>query len=206
MPLRRLTDREKEAHDATGACWGPGIIPATATEAVLTKNEIAKDRFQTIMDELIDPVGRYYMDANFIEKRLTPTQIVEQGRMTAAIAQELIQRIQYMEPNLRAYAAEKSFTAWGESMLPESGIQFLTRLAALMNITATELDAKARKTVTKRTGPRDKLLADAAAVISRHSGLGKLRAREVAADLLRAWKVQAPSDERKLRRAVNRTK
>ncbi len=147
------------------------------------------------------------MDANMIDKRLTPTEIVAQARMTGEIALELQQRLRYMEPNIRGLAHGKAYSTWGEGMLSPEFETELTRLGVLMRWVANEVDARASKTVSKRTGPRDRLLRDVVdAVANKAPNASKERVREVAADLLRCWGVQAPSADGKLRSAIARTK
>lgn len=206
-PLRRLTEREIEAHKSMGGIWGEGCVPRPETLRVLAAHGIEGEQAERVIEGSWDHLGRYGMDANVIDKRLTPTEIVEQARMTAAVAAELERRIRYMEPNIRGMAHGKSFAAWGERMLSPEFQTDLTRLRVLMEWVAGEVDRRARKTVTKRTGPRNRLLAEVSAVVCAScDGTSKERGREIAADLLRCWGVQAPAADRKLRAAVARTK
>lgn len=205
--LRRLTEKEIAAHEATGGGWGPGIVPRDSTLATLAHHGITGATAETIIDGGWDHLGRYGMDANLIDKRLTPTEIIAQARMTAEIARELEQRLRYMEPNIHGLAWGKAFNLWGERLLSPEFRTDLTRLHVLMDWVAKEVDTRARKTVTKRTGPRNRLLAEITEVVSAAMpNTTKEMAREVAADLLRCWGVQAPAADRKLRSAIARTK
>ena len=206
-PLRRLSDREVAAHDATGSIWGVGVVPREKTIAALAAHDVGSEAAEAIIEATWDHLGRYKMDANLIDKRLTPTEIVEQARMTADIAEELERRIRYMEPNIEGMAHGMAYRAWGERMLSQEFQTDLTRLRVLMAAVAKDVEAHARKTVTKRTGPRNRLLGHVADAVS-ESCPSKTRAeaRAIAADLLRCWGIQAPADDREQRRAAKRGK
>lgn len=206
-PLRRLSDREVAAHDATGSIRGVGIVPRDKTIATLAAHDVGSEAAEAIIEAVWNHLGRYKMDANWIDKRLTPTEIVEQALMTAEIAKELERRIRYMEPNIMAMAHGKAIAAWGERVLSPEFQTDLTRLQVLMEAVANEVDTHARKTVTKRTGPRDELLGHVADAVS-ESCPSKTRAEAlaIAADLLRCWGIQAPADDREQRRAAKRGK
>lgn len=204
--LRRLSDKEIAAHDATGGAWGVGIVPRDVTLSALARHGIDGAAAEAIIEGSWDHLGRYRMDSNLIHKRLAPTEIASQARMTAEIARELEKRIRYMEPNIRGMVLGKAYGAWGERILTADFNTELTRLYVLMDWVAKEVEARARRTVTPRTGPRNRLLAETVQVVTDAvPGTKKERAREIAAELLRAWGVQAPSADRKLRSAVART-
>ena len=205
--LRRLSDREVEAHKATGSAWGEGIVPRDKTIAMLAGHGVGVEAAETIIAASWDHLGRYRMDANLIDKRLTPTEIVEQARMTAEIAKELERRIRYMEPNIKGMAHGEAHRAWGERMLSPEFQTDLTRLQVLMGNVAGTVDAHARKTVTKRTGPRNRLLGHVADAITESCPeKTQSESRAIAADLLRCWGIQTPADDREQRRAAKRGK
>ena len=205
--LRRLTEREVDAHKSMGSSWGEGVVPREKTLASLASNGITGEAAESIIDGSWDHLGRYAMDANVLDKRLTPSEIVGQALMTAEMAKELERRIRYMEPNIKGMAIGKAHSAWGERIVSSEFQTDLVRLQALMKWVADDVDRRARKTVTKRTGPRNRLLKEIVEVVGQSCpGLTKEKAREVAADLLRCWGVQAPAAERKLRSAIARTR
>jgi hypothetical protein len=205
--LRTLSGREIEAHASFGSAWGEGIIPRDETLAALARHGIGGDKAEAIINASWDHLGRYQMDANLIDKRLTPKEIVAQARMTAQIAHELNRRMRHMEPNIKAMASWEARRAWGERMVSLDFQDDLIRLEVLMKWVANYVDKRARKTVTKRTGPRNRLLAEIVSVVKlAWPDATKERTMEVAADLLRCWGVQAPSNERDQRRAANRGK
>ena len=205
--LRRLTDREIDAHKSMGGIWGEGVVPREKTLETLAAHGIEGDQAELIIDGSWDHLGRFGMEANVIIKRLAPREIVDQALMTAEIAKELERRLTYMEPNIKGLATGKALSTWGGRIVSDQFQTDLARIRALMKWVAADVGARARKTVTKRTGPRNRLLTEIASVIEQACRpTTKDKAREVAADLLRCWGVQTPAAERKVRSVIARTK
>lgn len=202
--LRRLSDREKDAHAATNSAWGPGLIPRDDTLAVLKAYGIKGAEAEAIIVNAVDPFGRYRMDENYRQKRLNRVELIKQAEDTAAIALELYNRVLNMDPNIRAWAVSDSLRAWDDSAFPESGQNYLVRLHALMRAAAGHARGLPSK-VPGRTRHRDKLLAEVSdSVLDASPGLTKTRAREIAGALLDCWGVESPTDGSKVRKAIKR--
>lgn len=204
--ITKLSRRDIEAHEATGSAWGPGIIPRDETLAVLRPYGITGDAAEAIITDSIDPLGRYRMDENFREKRLSRAEMIKQAEGTAEAAMELYRRVLHMDPYIRAWCDSDSFRAWDDIAFPESGKQYLIRMHALMKAAA----AKARSLPSKvpsRTGHRNRLLAETTESVGNRSGeMSKARAREIAGALLQCWGVESPTDASKARKAIKRAK
>ena len=204
--IPKLSRRDIEAHKATGSTWGPGIVPRDESLALLKGYGITGAAAEAIIADSIDPLGRYRMDENFRDKRLSRSELIKQAEGTAAVALELYNRVLNMDPYIRAWCVSDSYRAWSEVAFPESGQDYLVRMHALMNAAA----AKARSLPSKvpsRTGHRNRLLAEAAeSVRGRCDGMTKTRAREIAGALLECWGVESPADASKARKAIKRAK
>lgn len=201
-----LSQRDIEAHEATRGWWGPGVCPRDATLAVLKAYRVTGDAAQAIIDDAIDPLGRYRMDENFRKKRLSRAEMIEQAKGTAEVARELYGRLLNMDTYIRAWAEEDSYRVWNDLGFLDSGQQYLLRLEALMKAAS----AKARRLPSKvpsRTGHRNRLLAETVeSVGNRCAGKTKADVREIAAALLTCWGVDSPTDASKARKAIKRAK
>ena len=164
------------------------------------------DAAQAIIDDAIDPLGRYRMDENFRKKRLSRAEMIEQAKGTAEVARELYGRLLNMDTYIRAWAVEDSYRVWNDLGFLDSGQQYLLRLEALMKAAS----AKARRLPSKvpsRTGHRNRLLAETVeSVGNRCAGKTKADVREIAAALLTCWGVDSPTDASKARKAIKRAK
>lgn len=200
--ITKITRREIDAHEATGGVWGPGIVPRDETLRVLSTYGIVGEIAEAIIDDSVDPLGRFRMDENYRKKRLTPAEMARQARDTSAVAEELEKRIRNMDPHIRAYAVGKAYTAWGEAAFPESLEPPLTRLAVLLKLVAAMIDTFPSK-VPKRTGPRDELLSEVVGILGRRvTKVSKAVQRQIAVDLVSVWGAPVPASDYKIRKAV----
>lgn len=198
--ITKLTRREIAAHEATGGWWGPGTVPRDATLHVLNTHGIVGDDAESLIAACVDPLGRFLMDDNFRQKRLTPAEMVKQARDTAAVAEELGKRIRNMDPHIRAHVVGKAYATWRDLAFPESLEPTLTKLQVVCQFVAKELD-KIPSKVPKRTGARNVLLADVICILAPHVAT-KVKQRKVACELLTAWGVDTPVTDHKVRKAI----
>ncbi|QIK81750.1 hypothetical protein G7069_09180 [Lysobacter sp. HDW10] len=206
-PLRRLSAKEKGAHDATGYWWGEGTVRYDTAKTTLKRHRVPGEVALALLGGLIDHVGRYQMANAWLAARLTPTEIVAQARMTADIAADLADRIRYMEPNLAAHVSALGNRATKDVAFAESGLEYLTRVQVYCMVAAQEIERMARKTVTNRTFHRDRLLAEVDAAISKQlPEMQTLKRCELAADLMACWGIEVSQDVGELRKQIKRGK
>lgn len=195
-----LSRKEVAAHSATGGGWGPSTVPRDKTLTVLGAHGI-RDEADAILSACVDPLGRYLMTENFKNAQLSPAEVRKQARETAAVAEELHRRIQYMDPFLDGLVSGYAYRM-NQIDFPNNGLDYLLRLQWVMR--ACEKDAEAWPSkVPKRTQARNELATTVMGILIQSvPAMTKDRAREIAAEILAAWGVALPVDERNKRRAV----
>jgi hypothetical protein len=205
-PLRRLSARERAAHDSTGFVWGSGGVPRDATLRTLRAYGIRGDAAEGVLAAAVRPLGHFRMEEAARSARLSRLELVQQAHDTAAMAEALRERVACMDPVISAWVVEAGVRGWGDHSFPESGLQYLERLAAAMQSAAAQARALPSK-VPGRTEHRNQLLATTVDVVRECCpGTTKTRAREVAVALLECWGVDAPTDQSRQRRAAKRAK
>lgn len=206
-PLRRLTAKERAAKDAMGVNYGPGIIPKPETLAVLKPYNIKSEAGGALIEACWEALGVYRIENGMLTDRLTPTELVEQARMTAAIAEELHQRMEFMAPEVSGIADPEATKVWGDRIFSESFKTDLIRLQVVLRGVAHDIDSTFDKTVTKRTAPRDRLLAHVDVKLAEIAPqLDDVRRRILGGNLLDCWGVPVPDDADELLKAIKRGK
>ncbi|GAB2654819.1 hypothetical protein [Arenimonas aestuarii] len=167
-----------------------------------------KDYSQEVAGAVVLALGRYRFNAQAAAAQLQPSERIAQASSTREMIAALRERVSGMDAELDAYIEDiwwnspwnKDIRApflavWRDQIDP-----WLLRLSVML--------AKAAEQVPQgRTGPkgkenRDRFLKDVAAALRTHAGLGIARSRAVARDIAEWCGIQAPTDERNLKRRM----
>src|SRR5690606_29953182 len=85
--LRRLSARERAAHDSTGFVWGSGGVPRDATLRTLHAYGIRGDAAEGVLAAAVRPLGHFRMEEAARSARLSRLELVQQAHDTAAMAE-----------------------------------------------------------------------------------------------------------------------
>ena len=107
----------------------------------------------------------------------------------------------HMEPSLDGLVSLYAYRM-GQIDFPRNGLEFLTRIEVVMR--ACERDAENWPSkVPRRTDARNRLVKEVVDALRRHAdGITMEAATEAAAEILAAWGVGLPEDERERRRSI----
>ena len=198
--LKALTERERRAHDAMS-----GMVDESLP---LRAEKLLRSYPEQVGAVVAKALGTYRFAAQAIAASLQVSERREQAEQLRQLAAELRRRVQHIDPYLEAYLEEAWWpSAWNtEPRRPFSAAwraqadPWLLRLGALAKA-AEEAMPEGRKG-RKRVGHRDRFLADVVAVLRSAAGLGIRESREHAQLIAQACGIQAPTDDRSLRRQV----
>lgn len=198
--LKALTERERRAHDAMS-----GMVD----ESLPVRAKKLLSRYPGQVGEVVaKALGTYRFSANAVAASLQVSERREQAEQLRQLAAELRERVQHIDPYLEAYLEQAWWpSSWNtEPRQPFSAAwrrevePWLLRLGALAKA-AGEAMPEGRKG-RKRVGHRDRFVADVVAVLRSVAGLGIRESREHAQAIAQACGIQAPTDDRSLRRQV----
>ena len=180
-----LTTRERRASTSGGIL--DDRIPETAVAQRLTNEAGFSIEQANVVSVLRARVAWCRLMQSPESNRLEPREISQQALDTAAAAEELIARMEFMVPSLAGVADEKAFQAWGETVFEmETRMKDdLHRLIALMRDAARQIRAQPSKPGEKTT-ERKVARAEIAETLRAHSDprLGQRAAKELADELL----------------------
>lgn len=198
--LKALTERERRAHDAMSGMVDESLPPRA--------KKLLRNYPVDVGEAVAKALGTYRFAAQAGAASLQVSERREQAEQLRQLAAELRERVQKIDPYLEAYLEQvwwpspwnaeprRPFSAaWRGEVEP-----WLLRLGALAKA-AQEAMPEGRKG-RKRIGHRDRFIADVVAVLRSAAGLGVRDSREHAQQIAQACGIQAPTDDRSLRRQV----